>query len=334
VPSFYATPENFKTIRTVEWSLEIEQPLSPRNVLAIIYSGNHGYNEPETNAAVNGYIATPSRYPNGFSGLPTAIPDPRFSTITQSLTSGYSNYNGITAQVRHAFSYGFQGQASYTWSHALALGTVYNPYNLDFGYANTNFDSRHNLTADFVWTAPKLKGRAMQFALGGWTIGSKLYAYSGRPFLVTNSQIPGLLSSTYGGTFLADLRDTSLLGKHCTNVNAACFPVSAFATSSGANIQTDFGNIPPNSFWGPGFFNIATQVSKSFPIRERAAFQIGASAYNLLNHPSFAVPNGNVTSGSFGTITSTVSSPTSIYGTGQGAIVSGRVLVVLAKINF
>ena len=99
-------------------------------------------------------------------------------------------------------------------------------------------------------------------------------------------------------------------------------------------MQTDFGNIQPNDFWGPGFFNISTQVTKTIPIREHTSFQIGASAFNLLNHPSFAVPNSNVTSGSFGLITSTVSSPTSIYGTGQGAIVSGRVLVVLAKFNF
>ena len=56
VPGFYATPDNFKTTRVVEWSFEIEHPLSPHNVLAIIYSGNHGYNEPETNASVNGYI--------------------------------------------------------------------------------------------------------------------------------------------------------------------------------------------------------------------------------------------------------------------------------------
>jgi len=40
---------------------------------------------------------------------------------------------------------------SYTGSHALRLGTVYNPYNLDFGYGNTSFNTRHNLTADVVW---------------------------------------------------------------------------------------------------------------------------------------------------------------------------------------
>ena len=98
--------------------------------------------------------------------------------------------------------------------------------------------------------------------------------------------------------------------------------------------QNDFGNIPPNSFRGPGFFSISSQVTKRIPLAERASVDIGASAYNLLNHANFAVPNSNVTTGSLGLITSTVSSPTSIYGTGQGAIVSGRVLVLLAKFNF
>ena len=189
---------------------------------------------------------------------------------------------------------------------------MYNPYDLNYGYGDTSFDTRHNLTADFVWSSPKLHRRTLEAALGGWTIGAKLYAYSGRPFSATNSQIPGLLSASFGGTVLADLLDPSLLGKQCTDVNSRCFSSASFAASSATaanpNVQTDYGNIPPNSFRGPGFFNIATQVTKTIPVWERASFQIGVSAFNLLNHPSFAVPNGNVTSGSFGTITSTVSS--------------------------
>jgi hypothetical protein len=69
-------------------------------------------------------------------------------------------------------------------------------------------------------------------------------------------------------------------------------------------------------------------------VKESSSFELGVTAYNLFNHANFAVPNGNVTSGSRGLITSTVSSPTSIYGTGQGAIVSGRVLVLLGKFVF
>lgn len=348
-PTFYANPTDFKTIKVIEWSLEIEQPLGQRNVFVLTYSGNHGYDESLTNADANAYIGTTSRYPNGFGGLPKAIPDPRFSTVSQILTSGYSNYDGLTAQVRHAFSHGFQGQAFYTWSHALQLDPpsgssstqyVYNPYNLSSGYGPTGFDTRHNFTTDLLWATPRENNRWLQSTLGGWTLGGKLYLYSGRPFSVTNSQIPGLLSSTFGGTVLADLLDSGLVGKHCSRsaVTTPCFTSTQFAASTAStqnpNQQTDFGNTPPNIFRGPGFFSIASQLTKKIPVGERASFELGTTAYNLFNHANFAVPNANVTSGSLGLITSTVSSPTSIYGTGQGAIVSGRVLVLLGKFTF
>ncbi len=340
-PTFYAYPNHFHTIKVLEWSFEIEQPLSSRDVFVLTYSGNHGYDEAVTNADANAYIGTPSRYPNGFGSLPASIPDPRFSTVSQVLTSGYSNYNGLVAQVRHSFSYGFQAQAFYTWSHSLQLdppsGTsttlfVYNPYNPRAGYGATGFDTRSNFTGDLLWVAPKHSNRWLQASVGNWTFGSKLYLYSGRPFSVTNSQIPGNLSTTFGGTVLADLLDPGA-DKSCSRsaVNTPCFTTAQFATRSQ---QADFGNTRPNSFRGPGFFTVASQLTKKVPVTEHTAFELGASAYNLFNHPNFAVPTGNVASGSAGLITSTVSSPTSIYGTGQGAIVSGRVLVLVGKFTF
>jgi Carboxypeptidase regulatory-like domain len=341
-PNFYAYPNHFNTIKVIEWSLEIEQPITPRDVFVITYSGNHGYDEAVTNADANAYIGTPSRYPNGFEGLPASIPDPRFSTVSQVLTSGYSNYNGLVAQLRHTFTYGFQAQAFYTWSHALQLDPpsgssstqfVYNSYNLRAGYGATSFDTRNNFTADVLWTTPKQNSRWLQSAVGNWTFGSKLYLYSGRPFSVTNSQIPGNLSTSFGGPVLADLLDAGIANKSCSRsaVHTPCFTSAQFATR---NQQADFGNVRPNSFRGPGFFTVASQLTKKIPVTERTALELGASAYNLFNHPNFAVPTGNVSSGSVGLITNTVSSPTSIYGSGQGAIVSGRVLVLLGKLTF
>jgi len=348
-PTFYSNPTHFRTIKVIEWSLEIEQPLGGHDAFTLTYAGNHGYHESNTNANANAYIGTPSRYPNGFGELPSAIPDPRFSTVSQILVSGFSNYDGLTAQVRHAFNYGFQGHAFYTWSHALQLnptsGTsttlyVYNPYDLNAGYGPTSFDTRNNFTADLLWVSPKQKNRWLESALGGWTFGGKLYLYSGRPFSATNSQIPGLLSSTFGGPVLADLLDTSIVGKHCSRdaVTTPCFTATQFAASTASTAnphqQADFGNTPPNIFRGPGFSSVASQLTKKLPVKESSSFELGVTAYNLFNHANFAVPNGNVTSGSRGLITSTVSSPTSIYGTGQGAIVSGRVLVLLGKFVF
>jgi hypothetical protein len=177
--------------------------------------------------------------------------------------------------------------------------------------------------------------------LGGWRLGGKLYLYSGRPFSVTNSKIPTSFGNTLfgAGSILADTLDTNAIGTHCGKaaVHAGCLATSQFASvvsASNPNGQRDFGNSNPNSFRGPGFFSIATRLSKEIHITEGTHFDIGADAYNLLNHTNLAVPNSNVGGSGFGTITSTVSSPTSIYGTGQGAIVSGRVLVLFGKFNF
>jgi hypothetical protein len=63
-------------------------------------------------------------------------------------------------------------------------------------------------------------------------------------------------------------------------------------------------------------------------------FLLGASAFNLLNHPNFASPAGNVAVGGLGLISSTVAAPTSPYGSFQGSAVSGRVLVLTGRFTF
>ncbi|HLK70224.1 MAG TPA: carboxypeptidase-like regulatory domain-containing protein [Bryobacteraceae bacterium] len=345
-PGYYSTPDEFRPPKVVEWSFEVEQPLTQRNVLAVTYSGNHGYDETYNNTTLNNFNANPSKFPAGFLGLPLAAADPRFTTITQVLLSGYSNYNGLSVQLRHAFSYGFSGQMGYTWSHGLQLGGVYDPRNLNFGYSNSGLDNRHNFTADLLWTMPKLRNNLLERVAGGWTVGVKAFAFTGRPFSVTNGQLGGQVNANFSGTILADLVDPTALGKHCGSGawNTPCLTQSQFlytttaacngATNGCLTAQGDYGNVPPNSFYGPGYFDIDTQVTKRVRITERANFEIGASAYNTLNHPNFGQPSGTATSASIGKITGTVSPPVSIYGSGQGAFVSGRVLVVTGKFNF
>ena len=363
-PTLYVNPDTFHTIRVLEWSGEIEQPFGSRDLVSFSYSGNHGYDEPLSNTAANAYVNNPALYPNGFAGLSDAVPDPRFSTVTQVSTAGFNNYHGLTVTERHALSHGLQGQVSYTWSKALQFGTVFNPglfagaanggssanpalnvapaSSLSSGaYGPTNFDTRHNLQADLVYIQPSMGHKLLDQLVGHWTLGAKLYRYSGRPFSVTNSQIPTSLNiSTFGaGSVLADVLEPGAIGTHCGKdaVRTPCLQTTQFAgvaSASNPNGQRDFGNTAPNSFRGPGFFSIAAQLSKRVDVTENTHFELGADAYNLLNHTNLAVPSGDVGRGGFGLITSTVSSPTSIYGTGQGAIVSGRVLVLLGKFIF
>jgi hypothetical protein len=336
-PGFYAPPDDFKPPRIWQWSLEIEQPLGNHNVLALTYAGNHGSNESISNGTLNNYLSSPAKFVTGFLGLPTAAPDPRFNAITQVQLIGINNYNGLSVQLRHTYSYGFQGQLGYTWSHGLAQTAIYDPNNLSYGYSNSALDNRHQLTADLIWNMPKLKNGLLERAAGGWTIGLKLFAYTGRPFTVSNGQLGGQINANFSGTILSDLLDPTALGKHCDTgaILTPCLTQSQFVqTSSNLSAQNNYGNIPPNAFYGPGYFDVDTMVTKTVRVRERMNFQIGASMYNVMNHPNFGQPNGTSTGATLGTITGTVSQPVSIYGSGQGAIVSGRVIVATAKFTF
>ena len=347
LPNYYSPPQNFVAPKVVEWSFEIEQPLSQHNVLAMTYSGNHGYDQAVTNILPNGFIASNSIYAKtGYSALPLSPPDPRFLQVSQVRTSGYSNYDALIVQIRHAFSFGFQGQAGYTWSHALGILTnnssnlyLWNPFNLGANYGPLNFDTRHMLTGDVIWTEPyTFENRVLNMIAGGWTLGGKLYVYSGPPFSAYDSAINAQINSAGGlgsNNILADLTDPSIFGKSCHSIsgpgNSPCFTVSQFATRT---VQKDLGNTSPNIFRGPGYFDIDAQVTKNFKLAERATLGLGLQAYNLLNHPNFSNPSGSVTSSALGLITSTVVPPTSIYGSFQSGTVSGRVVVLLGKLTF
>lgn len=354
---YYSVPSKFLTPTVVEWSFEIQQPFGQKNVLVATYSGNHGYNLLTQNGFPNAYVNT-TNFPSGFGGLPTSAPDPRFSAVTQLTNGGISNYDGISVQFRRALGYGFQGEAGYTWSHALddvsnagageyysscsgcSFVTLANPV-LSQNYGSSDYDIRNNFTADFIWDTPwKFSNKILGNILGNWTVSGKFFWRSGTPFTIYDGALPGLLAGTNinaGVNFLSGMPATALtadLPRSCgpSAVTTACFSAAQFAASG---TETGFGNIGRNSMYGPGYSDIDATIFKNFTVKERLRFQIGASAYNLMNHPNFQNPNANIANpSSFGTIGATAIPPTSAYGSFQGSAVSGRVLVVTGRLQF
>lgn len=342
-PSITSFPSTYLAPHTLEWSFEVQQELTSRNMLTVSYVGNHAYDLAETvNANMYASSTSTKNYGGPYGGLPTAAPDGRFVTVTQYYNNGISNYNALTVQFRHAFSYGLQAQFHYTWSHALGTIGYENPFNLSNGYGSLGFDNRHQVAADLLWSQPfKTSSKIANGIIAGWTVGLKMYIYSAAPFSVSDSKIATSVNSTGVLTPLADLVVPSAFGMHCNSSNSIgtpCLPKTDFATYPGSGIaspiQTDWGNISANSFRGPGYFDTDLTVQKSFSLKEKYRFSFGIQAYNVLNHPNFANPSGTLTSSAFGQITSTLGPPTSIYGTGQGASVSGRLVVLTGTFSF
>jgi hypothetical protein len=347
-PSIASFPSTFHAPHDIEWSFEIQRQLTAHNVLNILYVGNHGYDLQESvNANMFASATSTTNYGGPYGGLPTAAPDPRFVTATQYYTNGISNNQALTIQFRHVFSYGLTAQFHYTWSHALGTIAYENPFNLSNSYGSLGFDNRHQFVSDLLWSQPfKASNKAVNSLIKGWNIGMKMYVYSGAPFSVTDSKIATSVNASGVLTPLADLVDPSVFGKSCNKSNAvgqACLSINSFASYPGefsagnpnaTPLQRDWGNIAPNSFRGPGYFNVDATMQRAFAIREKFKFTLGVQAYNVLNHPNFANPSGTLTSGAFGTTTSTLGPPTSIYGTGQGASVSGRLTVLTGTFTF
>ena len=355
---YFSIPSKFLTPNVIEWSFELQQPIGAKNVLVATYSGNHGYNLLAQTGFPNAFVNT-GNFPNGFANLPTSAPDPRFSAITQLTNGGISNYNGLSVQFRRAFGAGFQGEAGYTWSHAMddvsnggsgsepysgcsgcSFNTLANPI-LAQNYASSDYDIRHNFTADFVWDTPwKFQNNLVGKILGSWTVSGKFFWRSGTPFSIIDSALPGLIAGTniastvnFGVPALTATAVGNLPSScSASAVNTPCFTAGQFIASGN---ETTWGNVGRNALHGPNYSDIDATVFKNFSFRERLRFQVGVSAYNLINHPNFQNPNADIASpSSFGTISSTAVPPTSAYGSFQGSNVSGRVLVVSGKVNF
>jgi hypothetical protein len=179
---------------------------------------------------------------------------------------------------RRAFAHGFQGQISYTWSHA--LDTISNGGIVNFGvdslmwqinssslrslnYSNADYDVRHNLTGDFIWEMPlKLSNRFMDTIFGRWSVGTRLSAHTGTPISVYNGAVSP--SASFGGVVLADVVDPNIrtVCGHSA-IDTPCFTTNQFAPAA---TQADLGNLPRNSFRGPGFFNVDSSLFKAIRV--------------------------------------------------------------------
>jgi hypothetical protein len=362
VPTFNNVPTSFPIPRFYEWNLEVQHAFGEKTSLSLNYVGNHGSHLMIQNPAVNAFD------PGGFGGLPlpttvvtpggttiTGGPDPRFATVTEVGTGAVSNYHGLTASFLRRFS-NFQFQANYTWSHALDMSSnagdpnVFFNFNTNssivfpqdpnnirkYNYGNADYDVRHYFSANFVYTTPfKFSNGFLNQLLGGWTIGSTWFARSGLPFTVIDGDATGILTAqNYGATVFANQNAPGPFG--CSRSAARPESPCAGLVDNFSAVTTNFGQQRRNQVRGPYFFNTDLNLLKSFKLgsREGTTLAVGAVFYNLLNHPNFDQPVGDVAAGNFGQILLTANAPTSIYGSFLGGDASPRNIQLTARFTF
>jgi Carboxypeptidase regulatory-like domain/TonB-dependent Receptor Plug Domain len=350
VPPLFDVPSKFNNPKFAEWNLEVQHTLGKNTVVSLNYVGNHGYDIQLINPYLNAFCTT-TVCGSGFTQLPLAAADTRVAAVQQLTNNGYSNYHGLTASVQQNLWHGFSGRFSYSYSHAtdnVSNGGILpysvfdsillqiDPSNPNRGYASSDYDLRHQFSANYVWDLPiKPSGHLLNALIGGWQIAGTFFYRTGFPFSIVNGAqesafVPNNL--TVNGAFLASVLyeptpgAPTTFGANCANT--ACFSASSFA------LPTSFDANARNAFRGPGYFNTDLNLKKSFPLTERFKFTLGANFFNILNHPNFQNPVNNDLSSAFGQITAQAVSPTTPYGAFASAAEGMRIVQVFGKITF
>ena len=223
------TPPTFNDIgrkllnpKFLEWNFEVQQQLGSKSSLSVNYVGNHGFDimtdNPFDNAFCNATgVSRGCSDATPFGGVITPTqPDQRFAQVRTLTNAGWSNYAGVTASFKYRATKSFQGQFNYTWSHA--LDTCSNNCLLPFSastvtsiryqvsptlpgtaYGNSDYDVRHNFTANYVYTTPNsFSNSFLKHAIGNWTVAGTIYYHSGYPWTPVSTGVRNSLSNVTG----------------------------------------------------------------------------------------------------------------------------------------
>ncbi|HTX75319.1 MAG TPA: TonB-dependent receptor [Terracidiphilus sp.] len=338
-PNFTTVADQLKYPTYLEWNLQVQHALSQSDSFQIGYVGNSGHHEPNQSQGANAFAS-------GF-GLPAAAPAPSFATVDEIESEASSNYNGLIVSYRHA-GHGLTAQINYDYSHALdeisnggilpfnggSITYQINPNRLRDNYGNADYDVRHYISADYLYQMPHFGGPRV--LTDGWQISGNVYWSSGTPFspeaLMTDYGV-GNFDQGNGGVPIAPAAGTP---HHCgaNSAKTACLTPAMFPASLS---PTPFANYERNQFFGPHYFDTDMTLMKAFklPLGDAGKFEIGATAYNLFNHPSFANPDAGIDSAStFGQSFIANGPPTSIYGAFLGGDDSVRIVQFTGRLIF
>jgi carboxypeptidase family protein len=343
-----------------EWNLKLDQEVTKSVALSFNYVGNHVINIPYSNYWWNA-VATSTVFADvpGIKTASTVLPN--YGTVSTFQSGAVSNYNGITGSVRVQYHSWLMSHFNYTFSHTLDetsngglfviggwpggynIQTQVNPGSLRANnYGNADYDIRHLFNADYVITPPAhFQNALLKAALGGWQWSGKVFLRSGLPYTVLDGNAFGDLAqnntlAVVAGVAGPGASNSCGVGAVVTNTRLnPCLNSSAFVNTGATGFTySSYPNQTRNQFRGPDYFDFDMGLYKTFSIHERFNFGLGATAFNVFNHPNFNPPDTILGSPVFGQILGMQGVPTSPYGNFLGFDSSVRVVQLSLKLSF
>jgi len=242
-----------------------------------------------------------------------------YGGITQQENTTNGNYHGFQTGLRLQNKWGLSGELDYTYSHEIDvtsndLQTISNPWNLKYDKGSGGFDRRHIVNANYVYKLPFLnKSKSLLSGIaGGWEIAGTVIDESGVPTAPTLSANYDPIGLNGGYTNRPNISGKMSYPKKF----GQWFDTSKFSMPTPSWLggpALGFGNGGRDSIVGPGRVNFTTSLYKSFPVTERAHFELRFESFNTFNHTQFnnintgapQWPGAKGNNSNFGFVTST-----------------------------
>ena len=280
---------NLRLPYTLQWNFALEQALGKNQSVSASYIGARGRRLLQT-AFVNS-------------------PNASFANAALIGNTATSDYHALQIEFQRRLSHGLQALSSYTWSHSIDDGST-GTYSIGSdtlvpgaspgsNRGPSNFDTRHKFSAGLTYDIPApVTNHFGKAVLRGWSVENVLQAWSAPPVNVYYSFIPTLLGAR------ADVRPDLVPGVPLylygsqypggKAFNPAAFTAPPKDSTTGLPLRQ--GNVGRNALRGFGAMQWDFAVHREFAIRDPLKLQFRAEMFNVLNHPNFAPPIGDLQS--------------------------------------
>jgi hypothetical protein len=232
-------------------------------------------------------------------GLGKGVPVP-FGDMTPNLTTGTSDYNGLSVNLKKRFTNNYEFLLSYTWSHAIddstdVVSTSDSPQSNFAPNAErsvSTFDQRHRFVLSGVYNTGHIGGSGfVPTVLSGFTVAPIFEISSGRPFnILTGSDTnfdfnpltdrPNAVAPNSGTTGCGT---APVLSKYSPTgaFNLPCY-IDAPATAGPASSFYS-GDLARNVGVKPYTVFTDLRIARAFTFPHELGLQLTADVFNLIN---------------------------------------------------
>jgi hypothetical protein len=298
----YAVDPHYHLPYVQAWSLDVQKTLPWGVVMNIGYNGSKGSDLDITSA------------PRATASSPNT--DSAGVIFNYEQAAAYSRFNAGTLRVNKRLGSGISLGANYQYSHSIDdAGSVggsstvvaQNWQELGAEEGNSNFDQRHKVSGTYLYELPFGKDKFWVTSgvgahiLEGFSVSGSFTFATGTPLTPSYQAAAADVARGTAGTLRPDrVPDSSLTAGGGSLLR--WFNTAALVAPAG-----EYGTASRNSIPGPGTIQNNMSLSKTVQMGDTRSMEMRATANNVFNTVQYAGVDTNVTSPTFGQVTSAAS---------------------------